>query len=244
MYAGRIVEQGTRPNCSPARRTRMPAISWPLRPDIEGERRDARPGWSRTLARASGPSAVRSPLRCEFADDRVPIEFPSGRPRSGLDHMVRCFHPYAVPAREQRDVGAQRSVARRHSALARDGRERRYTGHQVVHDVTLHVEQGECVALVGESGSGKTTMSRSIGGLHQRMDGGDAARRRAARAVGSAAQRRRSGCRIQYVFQNPYSSLNPRRTVGESVARPLLIGGASKAEAANARSTRCSSGCR
>jgi peptide/nickel transport system ATP-binding protein len=102
---------------------------------------------------------------------------------------------------------------------------------EVVHNVDLHVDRGECLALVGESGSGKTTLSRSIGGLHQEWTGeillsserlAPAARQR------TTAQR----LRIQYVFQNPYSSLQPRRSVGESVARPLIVGGMGRNEAA------------
>ena len=92
-----------------------------------------------------------------------------------------------------------------------------YSGHAVVHDVNLHVGRGECVALVGESGSGKTTVSRSIGGLHYEWSGeivmGSASLARSARDR-PVDQR----LRIQYVFQNPYSSLNPRRRIGDSVA--------------------------
>ena len=100
-----------------------------------------------------------------------------------------------------------------------------------MHNVDLHVDRGECLALVGESGSGKTTLSRSIGGLHREWTGeillGSERLAPSARDR-TTAQR----LRIQYVFQNPYSSLQPRRTVGDSVARPLIIGGASKTEAA------------
>jgi peptide/nickel transport system ATP-binding protein len=83
---------------------------------------------------------------------------------------------------------------------------------------------------VGESGSGKTTISRAIGGLHRDWTGD-------VRLTGTPLQhaaRERSTAdrlRIQYVFQNPYSSLNPRRSIGESVARPLLIAGKSHKEA-------------
>ena len=92
------------------------------------------------------------------------------------------------------------------------------------------MEKGECLALVGESGSGKTTLSRSIGGLHHEWTGemllGDTPLARSSRDR-SLEQR----MRIQYVFQNPYSSLNPRRTIGDSVARPLIIAGARRADA-------------
>jgi peptide/nickel transport system ATP-binding protein len=101
---------------------------------------------------------------------------------------------------------------------------------QIVRDVSFDVDRGECVAIVGESGSGKTTISRSIGGLHRDWTGEvlleGVALEKAARQR-STEQR----LRIQYVFQNPYSSLNPRRTIGDSVARPLLLGGASRRDA-------------
>ena len=104
---------------------------------------------------------------------------------------------------------------------------------RAVDDVSFDIGRGECVALVGESGSGKTTVSRSIGGLHREwtgevlLDGTPLARSARQRPV---EQR----LRVQYVFQNPYSSLHPRRTIGDSVARPLRIAGASAADARTA----------
>ena len=97
-----------------------------------------------------------------------------------------------------------------------------YSGDTVVHDVDLDIGRGECLALVGESGSGKTTVSRSVGGLHHEwtgeilLHGKPLARSRTPAGVADRLK-------IQYVFQNPYSSLNPRRPIGESVARPLMI---------------------
>ena len=94
----------------------------------------------------------------------------------------------------------------------------------MVHDVSFDVGRGECVALVGESGSGKSTLSRSIGGLHREWTGDimlNGEPLRPSSRDRPTAQR----LSIQYVFQNPYSSLHPRRSVGESVARPLRIAG-------------------
>ncbi len=95
-----------------------------------------------------------------------------------------------------------------------------YGDRQVLFDVSFELARGECLAVVGESGSGKTTMSRCLVGLRQRWDGeilleGAPLAPRADER--SAAQRRQ----LQYVFQNPYGSLNPRRTVGDSIATPL-----------------------
>ena len=74
--------------------------------------------------------------------------------------------------------------------------------------------RGECLALVGESGSGKTTLARIDRRAAPRADRRDPAARAAARELGRARRPRGACCAIQYVFQNPYSSLNPRRTIG------------------------------
>jgi peptide/nickel transport system ATP-binding protein len=84
----------------------------------------------------------------------------------------------------------------------------------------LSVAAGECVALVGESGSGKTTIARCVVGLHAPSRGrillGGAQLRPLARQ--RSREERRS---IQIVFQNPYDSLNPRRSVEDAVTWPL-----------------------
>jgi peptide/nickel transport system ATP-binding protein len=104
-----------------------------------------------------------------------------------------------------------------------------YSGNVVVHDVSFTVRKGECLALVGESGSGKTTISRAIGGLHREWTGSILLE---GSPLKTMARQRSIADRlsIQYVFQNPYGSLNPRRTVGDSIARPLLIDGKSKVD--------------
>jgi peptide/nickel transport system ATP-binding protein len=97
-----------------------------------------------------------------------------------------------------------------------------YSRQVVLEGVELEVRERECVALVGESGSGKTTIARCISGLHAEYAGeiqlGGSVLAPGARQR-STEQRRR----IQYVFQNPYASLNPRQTVGQSIATPLRL---------------------
>jgi peptide/nickel transport system ATP-binding protein len=98
----------------------------------------------------------------------------------------------------------------------------RHGSRETLFDVNLDVARHECVALVGESGSGKTTFARCIAGLHRDWTGevslGDAVLPTSARRRSADARRR-----IQYVFQNPYASLNPRRTVGQTLARQLQL---------------------
>jgi peptide/nickel transport system ATP-binding protein len=90
----------------------------------------------------------------------------------------------------------------------------------VLHGISLSIPTGASLALVGESGSGKTTLARCIAGLHTGYKGtislAGAQLARAARARPAAAREA-----IQYVFQNPYSSLNPRRSIEQSIAQPL-----------------------
>lgn len=90
---------------------------------------------------------------------------------------------------------------------------------RAVDDVSLHVEKGETLGLVGESGCGKSTLARMAVGLLAPSAGEvliDAA------PLASFIPRERAR-RIQMVFQDPFSSLNPRLSVGTSVAEPLRM---------------------
>ena len=93
-------------------------------------------------------------------------------------------------------------------------------GRQVLHGVSLQLQERECLALVGESGSGKTTLARAIIGLHTPRSGD--IRLNGAVLPVTARARSKEVCRvIQYVFQSPTSSLNPRRTIGEILGTPV-----------------------
>jgi len=100
----------------------------------------------------------------------------------------------------------------------------------VVHDVSLSINIGETVALVGESGSGKTTIARAIAGMISPIRGQIILN---GKEIATTVERRTKETKrqIQFVFQNPDASLNPRRKVAYSIGRPLeLFFGLSGAE--------------
>ena len=92
---------------------------------------------------------------------------------------------------------------------------------QALKGISLDIQPGETVGLVGESGSGKTTVGRVILGLTEATSGevwfeGE-------NITHASRERRRTlGRDIQVVFQDPYGSLNPARTIGDTLAEPLM----------------------
>ena len=110
---------------------------------------------------------------------------------------------------------------------------------QAVDDVSFDLFQGETLGLVGESGSGKTTIARcllraqnpSAGEVHFRQPDGTTIE--LARLPSRELKRLRP--RMQMVFQDPFSSLNPRMTVGQIVAEPLVIHGLARGAELEAR---------
>src|SRR6202049_4398710 len=104
---------------------------------------------------------------------------------------------------------------------------------RAVIDVDLMVSGGEVLGIVGESGSGKSTLGKMLLGLLRpdrgtiRIGGEDLI----------AIERRRMARLIQPVFQDPYSSLNPRKRVAAIVALPLAVLGIGSAKERRARAT-------
>lgn len=96
-----------------------------------------------------------------------------------------------------------------------------YDGQRVVHDVSFDVAEGESFALVGESGSGKSTVLKAIAGLAPEWTGGLTL----LGEPGSHSPNRTLARRCQMVFQDPYGSLHPRKTVDAVLSEPLAIHG-------------------
>ena len=122
----------------------------------------------------------------------------------------------------------------------RRGLLRRIVGHvRAVDDVTFSIQRGETVSLVGESGCGKTTTSRCIlralapteGSIRFRTDAGNQVDVASLPKTELRPLRRQ----MQMIFQDPFSSLNPRMTITEIIAEPLLVNGMKDLEERRAR---------
>jgi ABC-type glutathione transport system ATPase component len=93
-----------------------------------------------------------------------------------------------------------------------------------VDGVSFDVADGECLAIVGESGSGKTTVAKIVVGLEQPTSGTVAVHGEVrGRAPTRHRDRARWAAEVQYVFQDPYSSLNPRQRIRDVIATSVGI---------------------
>ncbi|MEU6284778.1 ABC transporter ATP-binding protein [Streptomyces sp. NPDC047028] len=105
---------------------------------------------------------------------------------------------------------------------------------RAVDTVSLSIAPGETLGLVGESGSGKSTIGRAVLGLNRvhagriHFEGRDITH-------ASSRTRRALSARLQVVFQDPYSSLNPARTIGQTLTETLLAQGGGRAKGTGER---------
>ena len=234
MYAGQIVELGPKDQifatpAHPYTRALLDSI-----PHLSQARAlTGIPG--RTPAPGARPEGCRFNDRCAYAVDRCRAAVPELR-AVAPDHEVRCIRVEEIGTWDinlgtvpDADPDKPRDVI-----LSVQGLNIFYGRKDVVHDVSFDVAKGEVVALVGESGSGKTTISRSVGGLHKDWTGTIQFEGRA--LVHSARQRSAEDRRrLQYIFQNPYLSLNPRLTIEQIIRRPMELFGLAKGKEATDR---------
>ncbi len=235
MYAGRVVELGPAEelfdsSAHPYTRRLVGAI-----PRLAG---------GRSLVGIPGhaPSPGKRPSGCAFAprctmriddcDKEVP---PLALVRP--EHSARCIRSDEVAAQKQGKVGDPVALVPADddsAVLSLRDVVASYGKIEVLHSINLTLEHHECLAVVGESGSGKTTTARAIAGLHHQWTGaiklGGTELETSARARSIESRRQ-----IQYIFQNPYGSLNPRKTIGQTVGQPLSVFGLAKGREADKR---------
>jgi peptide/nickel transport system ATP-binding protein len=156
------------------------------------------------------------------------------RPADGVAEPAPAAGRAAAPALLKRGDGAGSEGAGGDGTggdgvlLAAEGLRREFgrgrRAFTAVDGVSLTVAEGETLGVVGESGSGKTTLGRMLVRLLDPTQGSIRYRGRDIAALGEKALRplRRE---LQMVFQDPVSSLNPRRSIGESIADPLRAEG-------------------
>ncbi|TMR00341.1 ABC transporter ATP-binding protein [Actinomadura soli] len=223
MYAGQILETGSREEVLlsaahpysiallesvPSTRQRLPLVSIPGRAPAPG---------------AEFEGCVFAD-RCAFVEDRCRESAPAlvATSTGGAARCVRVDHVRRNQTMLVKEPlhSAEGRAEGDASVLSVRNLDASYGRTQVLYDMSFDVAPGECLAVVGESGSGKTTMSRCLIGLHEDhsgtfvMDGKPLPPRLRDRS-------KEVKQRMQYVFQNPYGSLNPRETVATAVMVPL-----------------------
>jgi peptide/nickel transport system ATP-binding protein len=234
MYAGRIVELGPR----------EAMFSHPAHPYTRALL-DAIPHLSQARALTGIPGSTPGPGRrppgcrfhdrCEYVQDRCRETEPADV-QVGPDHTAKCLRvgeigTWDINRGKTHDTDPNK---KRDIILTVEDLRVFYGRKEVVHGVGFDVAKAEVVALVGESGSGKTTISRCVGGLHTEWTGELTFEGRAL-GKGSRARSVEDRKRIQYIFQNPYLSLNPRLTIAQIVSRPMELFGIAKGRKARDR---------
>ncbi|MGY1497737.1 dipeptide ABC transporter ATP-binding protein [Streptomyces sp. QTS52] len=154
-------------------------------------------------------------MRHGRAVEHGPVAAVLGAPAQAYTRELLAAVPRVDARRVPGDASGSEEIVLEAVGLRREfGRGKR--AFAAVDDVSLTVRRGDTLGIVGESGSGKTTLGRMLVGLLEPTAGEVRYEGRARSGVGPA---------VQMVFQDPVSSLNPRRSVGESIADPLRARG-------------------
>jgi peptide/nickel transport system ATP-binding protein len=253
LYAGQVVEQATsadffaRPRHPYAKGLldAMPQVGDPREPlrAIPGEvpRPEAFPSGCRFHPRCvyAEPRCADTPVALQLRPVALPPEAPSSTGTGiGMPSVVRCIRHEELdltfaPGRSDGAPPGEADTEGADELLRVSGLSKHFPVHssvlrrvvgevKAVDGIDLTIGAGETLGLVGESGSGKSTVARLILRLMEPSAGSIWLSGQELTAL-PAADLRRARRAVQMVFQDPYSSLNPRATIGDIVGEPLVI---------------------
>lgn len=243
MYAGQIVEQSEIAELFEEPFHPYTKLLLRSLPDPEGKKGSLEDIPGSMVDLTDLPHGCKFNTRCPFRQDKC-FEAEPPLEEKGGDHRAKCYFAPIEGAEEteSEEVGGRPvwegppELKGEGSILQVRGLKKYFGGGgswlpgaseppvRAVDGVDLSLERGETVGVVGESGCGKTTLARTIIGLTKPTEG---AIDFAGKDITTDVSRRSKETlkRIQIVFQDPRSTLNPKRTVGQAIARPLIMHG-------------------
>jgi peptide/nickel transport system ATP-binding protein len=252
MYAGRIVETADTDQLFKSMHhpyTQALLASIPRLSQDAGQRLLNIPGLPPDLS--NPPAGCRFAARCSRATDKCRSDEPPLTGETS-DHLFSCWHPVNGPVGADKVDGARQAVTVSKSRPAPEAQtrpdqvlpgsvllevrnvvkeypvtsgailQRKSGAVHAVSDVSFTVNAGETFGLVGESGCGKTTIGKMIVALERPNAGKVLLAGRDISAL-SGGELRRNRKDLQLMFQDPYSSLDPRMRVGAIIREPLAI---------------------
>jgi peptide/nickel transport system ATP-binding protein len=253
MYAGKVVETAGTPALYANPRHPYTEALFHALPEKSAETRErlySIPGAPPDLV--NRPAGCRFAPRCRYAADRCRAEPPVLAGETPA-HVYRCFFPVGLrekpaagqlvvtePERPDQAVPPDKTAARQTAVagdvvlsardlvkdfpVTRGALQRRVGTVSAVAGVSFDIRKGETLGIVGESGCGKTTIGRMLVGLDKPTAGLISfGGKNLARSSGRQYRRERRD--IQYMFQDSYSSLDPRMRAGTILREPLMVQG-------------------
>ncbi len=249
MYAGNMVEKGKVEDifAHPAHPYTMGLLKSVPRLDDPRDRRLI-PIEGTPLDLSKRPAGCPFAQRCPFADGACEkADMHDFRVAFGQEHETACIYTAAQLEEKKREKEQTEETISREKILGEDmvhvnaltvsyevrssifKKKRQYA--DVLTGISFQVRKGETLGIVGESGCGKTTIAKSIMQLIPEAKGEIWVDGKClSHLKGEALRKERRN--IQMIFQDPYSSLDPRMTIGEMIGEPLKIHGLVKDEKA------------
>lgn len=202
MYKGKIVEQG--PTHDVFARPQHPYTQGLLncRPTLHSERE-------------------RLPTLSDYLSD---------------DGVAKSFNPEKIPLKKRHDMRSAPIVLQSKNVSKFFPKKspilKRTIGwHKACENINFELHQGEIIGLVGESGSGKSTLGKTLMLLHKPTNGEVVLLDKSLNML-SRSQMIEQRKKMQLIFQDPYSSLNPKRTIMSAITEPMYVHGIGESDSA------------